>query len=129
MNATASIKHLIVTSSVAVTPVTGVLTSGFLVTPSIAHAAPKQPGITATATAPRHTATPTTSATGKVATGIPAGIWAMESRASKPRRALPGMGTPSTGRGVRAAAIPGRWAAPPAPAMIKRSPRFRAERA
>ena len=27
-------------------------------------------------------------------------------------------GTPMTGRGVRAAIMPGRWAAPPAPAMM-----------
>ncbi len=32
-------------------------------------------------------------------------------------------GTPSTGRAVIDAVIPGRWAAPPAPAMISRSPR------
>ena len=32
-------------------------------------------------------------------------------------------GTPSTGTVVLAASIPGRWAAPPAPAMIARSPR------
>ena len=28
------------------------------------------------------------------------------------------MGTPMTGRDVRAATMPGRWAAPPAPAMM-----------
>mmetsp|Transcript_21802 Transcript_21802/g.33121 ORF Transcript_21802/g.33121 Transcript_21802/m.33121 type:complete len:204 (+) Transcript_21802:429-1040(+) len=33
------------------------------------------------------------------------------------------MGTPTTGRGVMAATIPGRWAAPPAPAMITCKPR------
>ena len=45
---------------------------------------------------------------GKVATGIPAGIWAMERRESSPRRDFPATGTPRTGRGVNAAAIPGR---------------------
>ena len=64
---------------------------------------------------------------GKVATGIPAGIWAMERRESSPRRDLLATGTPKTGRGVRAAAMPGRWAAPPAPAMMMRRPRFWAE--
>ena len=34
-----------------------------------------------------------------------------------------GTGTPRTGTIVLAASIPGRWAAPPAPAMIARNPR------
>ena len=38
-------------------------------------------------------------------------------------------GTPSTGTVVFAASIPGRWAAPPAPAMIARSPRSAADSA
>ena len=46
--------------------------------------------------------------TGKVATGIPPGICAMERRESRPRRDFPATGTPKTGRGVSAAAIPGR---------------------
>ena len=36
------------------------------------------------------------------------------------------MGTPSTGSSVIEAVMPGRCAAPPAPAMITFSPRFRA---
>jgi len=45
---------------------------------------------------------------GKVATGMPAGIWAMERSESMPRRVRPATGTPRTGRAERAAAIPGR---------------------
>ena len=58
-----------------------------------------------------------------VPTGTPAGIWTMESRESMPLRALLSMGTPSTGRMVWAAVMPGRWAAPPAPAMMTSRPR------
>ena len=36
------------------------------------------------------------------------------------------MGTPITGSVVKAATIPGRWAAPPPPAMSTRRPRLRA---
>jgi hypothetical protein len=61
-----------------------------------------------------------------VATGIPAGICTMESRESTPLSAFDSTGTPSTGRLVLAAAIPGRWAAPPAPAMMTCRPRSRA---
>src|SRR5690606_20982155 len=57
-----------------------------------------------------------------VATGTPAGICTIDSRESLPLRALDCTGTPSTGTGVLAAIMPGRWAAPPAPAMIARSP-------
>jgi hypothetical protein len=53
----------------------------------------------------------------------------MESRLSRPDKAWLSTGTPSTGSAVQAAHIPGRWAAPPAPAMITASPRLRAERA
>ncbi|MNT74589.1 hypothetical protein D3C72_2134190 [compost metagenome] len=42
----------------------------------------------------------------------------MESRLSMPFSALDWTGTPSTGRSVIEAAMPGRWAAPPAPAMM-----------
>ena len=56
-----------------------------------------------------------------VATGIPEGIWTMDRSESRPLRALL-MGTPMTGRVVIAAAIPGRWAAPPAPAMTTFTP-------
>jgi len=58
-----------------------------------------------------------------VATGMPAGICTIESRESNPERARLCTGTPITGRGVSAATIPGRWAAPPAPAMITFRPR------
>ena len=46
--------------------------------------------------------------------------WTMESKASIPSRWEPvGLtGTPTTGRGVIEATIPGKWAAPPAPAII-----------
>ena len=40
-----------------------------------------------------------------------------------PLRAWDWMGTPKTGRGVRLAIMPGRCAAPPAPAMMMRMPR------
>jgi len=61
-----------------------------------------------------------------VPTGMPAGIWAMESKESMPFSALDCTGTPSTGRSVIEAVMPGRWAAPPAPAMITFTPRARA---
>ena len=57
-----------------------------------------------------------------VPTGMPAGICTMESSESMPFRALLSIGTPSTGRSVSEAVIPGRCAAPPAPAMITRQP-------
>src|SRR5437868_4375867 len=47
----------------------------------------------------------------------------MESRLSKPDSAFDSTGTPSTGRVVIDAAMPGRCAAPPAPARITFSPR------
>ena len=59
----------------------------------------------------------------KVATGTPPGIWTMESRLSCPFKLWLSTGTPSTGRAVKAAVMPGRWAAPPAPAMMTRKPR------
>lgn len=40
-----------------------------------------------------------------------------------PSRYFSGTGTPMTGSGVTEASMPGRWAAPPAPAMIALSPR------
>ena len=48
-------------------------------------------------------------------TGTPLGIWQMDSSASTPSRLHPAgfTGTPMTGRGVMAAVMPGRWAAPP----------------
>ena len=58
-----------------------------------------------------------------VATGTPAGICTIESRESSPFSARLSTGTPSTGSVVCAAVIPGRWAAPPAPAMITSIPR------
>ena len=50
-----------------------------------------------------------------VPTGIPAGIWTIESSESMPESAFDSTGTPSTGSVVFDAAIPGRCAAPPAP--------------
>ena len=62
----------------------------------------------------------------KVATGIPAGICTMESSESMPFSAFDCTGTPNTGRLVLAAVMPGRCAAPPAPAMMASRPRARA---
>src|SRR6185312_7527457 len=58
-----------------------------------------------------------------VPTGTPAGICTMESRESMPFKVLLLIGTPSTGSVVWAATIPGRWAAPPAAAIITSRPR------
>src|SRR5581483_12501182 len=53
------------------------------------------------------------------ATEAPSGICTIESRASMPLSAPRSRGTPMTGRSARRSAIlPGRWAAPPAQAMI-----------
>src|SRR3989344_1355583 len=60
----------------------------------------------------------------KVATGMPPGICTIERSESNPLRALDSIGTPSTGSGVSAATMPGRCAAPPAPAMMLLRPRF-----
>ncbi|KAH3669382.1 hypothetical protein OGAPHI_001503 [Ogataea philodendri] len=57
-----------------------------------------------------------------VATGTPLGIWTIECSESTPSSVEPLTGTPITGSGVMAATIPGRWAAPPAPAMIHLTP-------
>ena len=53
---------------------------------------------------------------------MPAGICTIESSESSPDSALLWTGTPSTGSGVLAAIMPGRCAAPPAPAMITLKP-------
>mmetsp|Transcript_1725 Transcript_1725/g.4859 ORF Transcript_1725/g.4859 Transcript_1725/m.4859 type:complete len:298 (+) Transcript_1725:468-1361(+) len=58
-----------------------------------------------------------------VATGTPRGICTIESSESFPERIEVFTGTPMTGSGVSAATIPGRWAAPPAPAMMVCKPR------
>jgi hypothetical protein len=47
----------------------------------------------------------------------------MESKESIPSRCDSAMGTPTTGSGVTAASIPGRCAAPPAPATSTCRPR------
>ena len=57
-----------------------------------------------------------------VPTGTPAGICTIESRLSWPESALDGTGTPKTGSVVKAAVMPGRCAAPPAPAMMTLKP-------
>ena len=64
--------------------------------------------------------------TAVVATGMPPGICTMESSESQPESAWERTGTPMTGNVVCAATIPGRWAAPPAPAMMILSPLARA---
>ena len=58
-----------------------------------------------------------------VPTGTPEGIWTIDSSESRPLSAWLCTGTPSTGSSVWAATMPGRWAAPPAPAMITSIPR------
>ena len=54
----------------------------------------------------------------RVPTATPLGICTIDSRLSRPDNERLCTGTPSTGSGVMAAIMPGRWAAPPAPAMI-----------
>ena len=56
--------------------------------------------------------------------GSPAGICTIESSESCPDRCRDATGTPSTGTSVFADSMPGRCAAPPAPAMIARRPRL-----
>ena len=58
-----------------------------------------------------------------VPTGMPAGIWTIDSRLSMPASDWVSTGTPSTGRLVIDAAMPGKCAAPPAPAITTLSPR------
>src|SRR5688572_621745 len=57
-----------------------------------------------------------------VPTGIPAGICTIDSRLSWPDSAFDCTGTPSTGRWVSEDTIPGRCAAPPAPATMTLKP-------
>ena len=57
-----------------------------------------------------------------VPTGIPAGICTIEYSESTPASVLDSTGTPSTGSSVSDAVMPGRWAAPPAPAMMTLNP-------
>ena len=54
---------------------------------------------------------------------MPAGICTIDSSESMPFSARDSTGTPSTGSTVFDAVIPGRCAAPPAPAMITSMPR------
>ena len=61
-----------------------------------------------------------------VPTGMPPGICAMERSESRPFKAFDSTGTPRTGRTVFEAVMPGRCAAPPAPAMMTSMPRFSA---
>ena len=63
-----------------------------------------------------------------VPTGTPRGIWTIESSESTPLSDLLSTGTPSTGRIEIAASMPGKWAAPPAPATITSRPRPSASR-
>ena len=62
----------------------------------------------------------------RVPTGTPAGICTIESSESTPFSVFDCTGTPSTGREVFAAVMPGRCAAPPAPAISTSRPRPRA---
>ncbi len=64
----------------------------------------------------------------RVPTGTPAGICTIDSSESMPFSAFDSTGTPNTGRWVFAAVMPGRCAAPPAPATITLSPRAAARR-
>src|SRR6185312_1309628 len=61
-----------------------------------------------------------------VPTGTPPGICMIESSESLPSSACVFIGTPNTGSGVIAAVIPGKCAAPPAPAMMTLTPALRA---
>src|SRR5713101_35417 len=61
-----------------------------------------------------------------VPTGTPLGICAIERSESRPLRAFDSTGTPRTGRTVFEAVMPGRCAAPPAPAMMTSMPRLSA---
>src|SRR5690606_22344136 len=54
--------------------------------------------------------------------GTPAGICTIDSRLSSPDSAFDCTGTPSTGRWVSEESMPGRCAAPPAPAMTTLKP-------
>mmetsp|Transcript_16295 Transcript_16295/g.35982 ORF Transcript_16295/g.35982 Transcript_16295/m.35982 type:complete len:253 (+) Transcript_16295:3-761(+) len=63
-----------------------------------------------------------------VATGTPRGICTMLRSESWPLSVDVLIGTPTTGRGVMAATMPGRCAAPPAPAIMTWMPRPAAER-
>jgi len=58
----------------------------------------------------------------KVATGMPFGICTIDNKESWPLRYFDGTGTPRTGMVVFAANIPGRCAAPPAPAIMQHKP-------
>ncbi|CAB4992803.1 unannotated protein [freshwater metagenome] len=53
-----------------------------------------------------------------VATGMPPGIWTIERSESIPSRFLRETGTPITGSVESDATMPGKCAAPPAPAII-----------
>ena len=64
-----------------------------------------------------------------VATGTPAGICTIDSSESRPPSDFDCTGTPRTGRVVLAAVMPGRCAAPPAPAISTSRPRARAPEA
>ena len=64
-----------------------------------------------------------------VATGMPAGICSIDSKESFPSRDFVLTGTPITGKCVFAAVIPGRCAAPPAPAIRTSMPRSEAHSA
>jgi hypothetical protein len=64
-----------------------------------------------------------------VPTGTPAGICTIDKSESTPASVRLSTGTPSTGSKVLAATMPGKCAAPPAPAMITSSPRDSAEAA
>ncbi len=57
-----------------------------------------------------------------VETGMPPGIWTIDNKLSMPFRALLSMGTPKTGNVVIEATMPGKWAAPPAAAMMTWNP-------
>ena len=57
-----------------------------------------------------------------VATGTPPGICTIDNSESIPFNVRVLTGTPMTGKVVFAATIPGKWAAPPAPAIITFNP-------
>ena len=59
-----------------------------------------------------------------VATGMPRGIWTIEYKLSTPDRELLFTGTPITGKGVSAATIPGKCAAPGGDRQAEKIGRF-----
>mmetsp|Transcript_77733 Transcript_77733/g.237853 ORF Transcript_77733/g.237853 Transcript_77733/m.237853 type:complete len:216 (+) Transcript_77733:23-670(+) len=89
----------------------------------ISTGSPPQPANIRAASRPAFLAFPMAT----VATGTPLGICTMLYKESTPDKAEVLTGTPITGSAVKAATMPGKWAAPPAPATMQRNPRLAAD--